>query len=104
MQIQEMTENTAPPARCPCCRVTPGAELCAGCALNGYRVGPDGVARTAGDDPHSDWRSLNEHELRLAAKPIASMTAWIAQQGELTWGNRVIFTGDIARALGTLHI
>jgi len=55
-------------------------------------------------DPHSDWRPLTDHELRLAAKPIAALAAWIEQQGELTWGNRVIFTADVARALGTLHI
>ena len=56
------------------------------------------------EDPHSDWRPLDDHEQRLASKPLAALAAWIEQQGELTWGNRVIFTQDIARALGTIHL
>lgn len=55
-------------------------------------------------DPHSDWRPLDANELRLVAGHLASLDAWIAKHGELSWGNRVIFTSDIARALQTLHI
>lgn len=53
----------------------------------------------------SDWRALNTEERAKAAGPLARLSSWVAEKGELTWANRTVFTHAIARSIPRcLHV